>query len=85
MPGLMYGRYCISGWETLCPAQTNSGYSVNGGYAQYAVADGRYVVPVPNGISPLDHMPPPFQMNSSCAPSVFSMKSAALMMPSTSS
>ncbi len=44
-------RYCIGGWETLCEQQTNSGYSVNGGYAEYAVADGHYVVPVPNEVS----------------------------------
>jgi propanol-preferring alcohol dehydrogenase len=44
-------RYCISGWETLCKEQKNSGYSVNGAYAEYAVADGRYVVPVPNEVS----------------------------------
>ncbi len=44
-------RYCVSGWETLCESQRNSGYSVNGGYAEYAVADGHYVVPVPNGVS----------------------------------
>ena len=36
-----YCRYCVSGWETLCAAQQNSGYSVDGGYAEYAVADAR--------------------------------------------
>jgi alcohol dehydrogenase, propanol-preferring len=50
-------EYCISGRETLCEAQANSGYSVNGAYAQYAVADGRYVVPVPDGVSSLDAAP----------------------------
>jgi alcohol dehydrogenase, propanol-preferring len=44
-------RYCIDGWETLCERQTNSGYSVNGAYAEYAVADGRYVVPVPDAVA----------------------------------
>jgi propanol-preferring alcohol dehydrogenase len=43
-------RYCVGGWETLCEKQTNSGYSVNGAYAEYAVADGRYVVPVPAAV-----------------------------------
>src|SRR5690242_4327162 len=31
-------RYCLTGWETLCLDQVNSGYSVNGSYAEYAVA-----------------------------------------------
>lgn len=30
-------RYCNSGWETLCDSQQNSGYSVNGSFAEYAV------------------------------------------------
>jgi alcohol dehydrogenase, propanol-preferring len=50
-------RYCVSGRETLCESQTNSGYSVNGAYAQYAVADARYTVPVPDGVSPFDAAP----------------------------
>src|SRR6185436_14409945 len=43
--------YCISGWETLCEQQANTGYSINGGFAEYAVADGRYAVPVPEGVT----------------------------------
>jgi propanol-preferring alcohol dehydrogenase len=50
-------RYCVSGQETLCEAQQNTGYSVDGGYAQYAVADARYVVPVPDGVSSFDAAP----------------------------
>jgi alcohol dehydrogenase, propanol-preferring len=50
-------RYCVSGWETLCEQQQNSGYSVNGAFAEYAVADARYVVPVPDGVSSLDAAP----------------------------
>ena len=49
--------YCVSGWETLCERQVNTGYSVNGGYAEYVVADGRYVVPVPEGVTPFDAAP----------------------------
>ncbi|MFC1437363.1 zinc-binding dehydrogenase [Streptacidiphilus sp. N1-10] len=47
----------LSGWETLCLAQHNSGYSVDGGYAQYALAHGDYVVKVPEGLHPLDAAP----------------------------
>ena len=32
-------EYCLSGWETLCDAQQNTGYSVNGGFADYVLAD----------------------------------------------
>jgi alcohol dehydrogenase, propanol-preferring len=50
-------EYCISGWETLCPAQKNTGYSVDGGLAEYVRADAKYVVAVPAGIDPLDAAP----------------------------
>jgi alcohol dehydrogenase, propanol-preferring len=47
-------RYCVSGWETLCAEQRNTGYSVDGCYAEYALADAGAVVPVPDGVSSLD-------------------------------
>jgi propanol-preferring alcohol dehydrogenase len=50
-------RYCVAGWETLCEAQQNSGYSVDGCYAEYAVADDRYVVGVPDEIVSIDAAP----------------------------
>lgn len=49
--------HCVSGWETLCLAQQNSGYSVDGSHAEYALAHGTYVVPVPDGVDPLDAAP----------------------------
>jgi propanol-preferring alcohol dehydrogenase len=49
--------YCVTGWETLCEEQRNSGYSVDGAFAEYAVADARYVVPVPDAVSSLDAAP----------------------------
>ena len=27
-------RHCLGGWETLCESQQNTGYSVNGGFAE---------------------------------------------------
>jgi len=36
-------EHCLTGWETLCAAQQNTGYSVNGGYAEYVLADPNYV------------------------------------------
>ena len=46
-------EHCVSGWETLCEQQQNSGYSVDGASAEYALADSRYVGIVPNGVDPL--------------------------------
>ncbi len=39
--------YCTSGWETLCEKQQNTGYSVNGAYAEFAKAHAAYVGIVP--------------------------------------
>jgi len=45
-------RYCLTGWETLCAAQRNTGYSVDGCYAEYFVAEAAFATPVPGGIDP---------------------------------
>ncbi|ODT18008.1 MAG: zinc-dependent alcohol dehydrogenase [Kaistia sp. SCN 65-12] len=39
--------HCRTGWETLCHEQQNTGYSVNGGFADYVVADPTYVGKLP--------------------------------------
>ena len=49
--------HCVEGWETLCEEQQNTGYSIDGGFAEYAVADAHYVVPVPEGVSAFDAAP----------------------------
>jgi propanol-preferring alcohol dehydrogenase len=50
-------EYCVSGWETLCKAQQNTGYSIDGGFAEYVKANARYVVKVPVGIDPREAAP----------------------------
>jgi propanol-preferring alcohol dehydrogenase len=50
-------HYCVTGWETLCEEQQNTGYSIDGSLAEYAVADADYVVPVPDGVAPHDAAP----------------------------
>jgi propanol-preferring alcohol dehydrogenase len=50
-------RYCVDGRETLCEKQHNTGYSIDGGFAEYAVANARFAVPVPDGVSSLDAAP----------------------------
>ena len=46
--------YCVDGWETLCEKQVNTGYGVDGSYAEYAVAKAAYVAQVPDAVDPLD-------------------------------
>ena len=50
-------EHCLAGSETLCEQQTNSGYSVDGCYADYAVVDADFAVPVPDAVSSLDAAP----------------------------
>jgi propanol-preferring alcohol dehydrogenase len=61
MPWLAYAcgvcDYCVSGQETLCLEQKNMGYSIDGGFGEYATAFARYVVRVPDGIDPFDAAP----------------------------
>jgi propanol-preferring alcohol dehydrogenase len=40
-------EYCITGWETLCERQHNSGYSVDGCFAEYAIGAAAYVGRLP--------------------------------------
>jgi alcohol dehydrogenase, propanol-preferring len=61
MPWLGYAcgscDYCVSGWETLCLKQEMMGYTIDGGFGEYATAYARYVVKVPEGIDPFDAAP----------------------------
>jgi propanol-preferring alcohol dehydrogenase len=50
-------RYCVGGRETLCELQQNSGYSVNGTFAEYAVAPADFATLVPDGVSSEDGAP----------------------------
>jgi propanol-preferring alcohol dehydrogenase len=49
--------FCLSGWETLCLEQKNSGYSVNGSFAQYAVGQADYLGRIPKDLSFVDAAP----------------------------
>ena len=44
-------EHCLTGWETLCTEQQNTGYSVNGGYAEYVLADPDYVGILPKQVA----------------------------------
>lgn len=43
-------KHCISGWETLCSRQQNTGYSLNGGFAEYCLADPGFVGHIPKDL-----------------------------------
>ena len=43
---------CLTGWEAICPNAQYSGYTVNGGFAQYALADAAYATKIPDGLDP---------------------------------
>ncbi|WP_288450345.1 alcohol dehydrogenase AdhP [uncultured Pseudomonas sp.] len=43
-------EHCLGGWETLCESQQNTGYSVNGGFAEYTLADAGYVGRLPDNV-----------------------------------
>lgn len=42
-------RYCLSGRENLCDWAQFTGYQLNGGYAEYTVADARFCFAIPEG------------------------------------
>ena len=50
-------EHCLGGWETLCEAQQNTGYSVNGGFADYVVADPNYVGHLPANVDFIEIAP----------------------------
>src|SRR6266536_1439986 len=50
-------RYCLSGRENLCDRARFTGYQLDGGYAEYAVADERFCFPIPDGYPDLQAAP----------------------------
>jgi propanol-preferring alcohol dehydrogenase len=42
-------RFCLAGQENLCDAARFTGYDLDGGYAELAVADERFCFPIPEG------------------------------------
>lgn len=50
-------RYCRSGRENLCDRARFTGYQLDGGYAEWAVADHRFCFPLPDGYPDLQAAP----------------------------
>jgi len=45
-------EYCLSAWETVCADAKFGGYTQNGGFAEYILADPNYVAHIPKGLDP---------------------------------
>jgi propanol-preferring alcohol dehydrogenase len=50
-------RYCVEGQENLCDDALFTGYHIDGGFAEWCVADARYCLPLPDGLN--DHQAAP--------------------------
>ncbi|MFE3854330.1 zinc-dependent alcohol dehydrogenase [Streptomyces griseorubiginosus] len=50
-------EHCLSGWETLCERQVNTGYGCDGGYAEKMLAWADFAQPVPEGVSAVEAAP----------------------------
>jgi alcohol dehydrogenase, propanol-preferring len=50
-------RSCLTGWETLCERQRNTGYSVDGCYAEYFLAEAAFAALVPDQVDSFDAAP----------------------------
>lgn len=50
-------EYCLSAWETVCPDAQFGGYTRNGGFAEYILADPNYVAHIPSGLKSVDAAP----------------------------
>src|SRR5450830_1724414 len=50
-------EHCLSAWETVCAEAEFGGYTKNGGFAEYIIADPNYVAHIPAGLSAVDAAP----------------------------
>ncbi|MDQ6752640.1 MAG: alcohol dehydrogenase AdhP [Actinomycetota bacterium] len=50
-------QYCLTGWETLCESQQNSGYSLDGSFGEYMIVDARFAARIPAGADPVEIAP----------------------------
>ena len=50
-------EHCLSAWETVCGEAEFGGYTRNGGFAEYLVADPNYVAHIPAGLDPRQAAP----------------------------
>ena len=50
-------EFCLQAWETVCAEAKFGGYTQNGGFAEYLLADPNYVAHIPTGLTPTEAAP----------------------------
>ena len=50
-------EHCLAAWETVCAEAQFGGYTKNGGFAEYILADPNYVARVPAGLAAIEAAP----------------------------
>ncbi len=50
-------EHCLAAWETVCDKAEFGGYTQNGGFAEYILADPNYVAHIPEGLSAVEAAP----------------------------
>lgn len=50
-------EHCLAAWETVCGEAQFGGYTKNGGFAEYILADPDYVAHIPDGLTPREAAP----------------------------
>jgi propanol-preferring alcohol dehydrogenase len=50
-------EHCLAAWETVCGEAEFGGYTKNGGFADYIIADPNYVAHIPDGLTPQQAAP----------------------------
>jgi propanol-preferring alcohol dehydrogenase len=50
-------EFCLTAWETVCADAEFGGYTKNGGFAEYIIADPKYVAHIPDGLSAIEAAP----------------------------
>ena len=50
-------EHCLAAWETVCGEAEYGGYTKNGGFAEYILADPNYVAHIPAGLSAIEAAP----------------------------
>ena len=50
-------EHCLSAWETVCAEAEFGGYTKNGGFAEYLIADPNYVAHIPANLDPKQAAP----------------------------
>jgi len=50
-------EYCLSAWETVCPEVEYGGYTKNGGFAEYILADPDYAAHIPSDLTAIQAAP----------------------------